>query len=274
MPRSSTMSSGTLEMDSMYCLRVPSSVEPRRLLRAGCESRDKALCSLRNRNLVITEAIESGLPRIWADERAVRQVTLNLLTNAIKFTPQGGSIVIKVGWTRTGGQMSLDSRHRRPASRPTKSRSCSRPSAAARRAEERGGRNRPRAADRQGAGRTARRRVPAELDAAPRDRGHRHIRPSASWTRCRRSIPNPLPRRRRNATASPPPTFKSVARGVRLADGRAAQARPVLSARRVRARYGRNPENCSDPGRRCCRLQPARRGGRRPNVVAAAGTAQ
>ena len=39
----------------------------------------------------------AGLPRIWADERAVRQVTLNLLSNAIKFTPQGGSITIKVG---------------------------------------------------------------------------------------------------------------------------------------------------------------------------------
>src|SRR5271166_6325276 len=59
---------------------------------------------IERRHLAITEALESGLPRIWADERAVRQVTLNLLTNAIKFTPQGGSIVIKVGWTRTGGQ--------------------------------------------------------------------------------------------------------------------------------------------------------------------------
>src|SRR5271154_833654 len=59
---------------------------------------------IERRHLVISEAMEDGLPRIWADERAVRQVTLNLLTNAIKFTPQGGSITIKVGWTRKGGQ--------------------------------------------------------------------------------------------------------------------------------------------------------------------------
>ena len=64
------------------------------------------LLSLRakKRDITVNEAIEAGLPRIWADERAVRQVTLNLLTNAIKFTPQGGSITVKVGWTATGGQ--------------------------------------------------------------------------------------------------------------------------------------------------------------------------
>ena len=56
------------------------------------------------RDLVMTETIEPELPRIWADERAVRQVTLNLLSNAIKFTPQGGSITIKVGYTAAGGQ--------------------------------------------------------------------------------------------------------------------------------------------------------------------------
>ncbi|MCJ9730611.1 transcriptional regulator, partial [Bradyrhizobium sp. PRIMUS42] len=37
-------------------------------------------------------------PRLWADERAIRQVVLNLLSNSIKFTPQGGEIWLKAGW--------------------------------------------------------------------------------------------------------------------------------------------------------------------------------
>ena len=56
------------------------------------------------RNIIITESIEPGLPKLWADERAIRQVTLNLLSNAIKFTQQGGIITIKAGWTQVGGQ--------------------------------------------------------------------------------------------------------------------------------------------------------------------------
>ncbi len=57
-----------------------------------------------NRGLTIHEVFEKDLPRVWADERAVRQITLNLLSNAIKFTPQGGEIWLKVGWTAAGGQ--------------------------------------------------------------------------------------------------------------------------------------------------------------------------
>jgi two-component system, cell cycle sensor histidine kinase PleC len=56
------------------------------------------------REIKIAELIEPNMPRIWADERAMRQIVLNLLTNAIKFTPQGGQVTIKVGWTSAGGQ--------------------------------------------------------------------------------------------------------------------------------------------------------------------------
>jgi two-component system cell cycle sensor histidine kinase PleC len=56
------------------------------------------------KNITIADAYTRNLPRLWADERAVRQITLNLLTNAIKFTPSGGEIAIKVDWAEGGGQ--------------------------------------------------------------------------------------------------------------------------------------------------------------------------
>jgi two-component system, cell cycle sensor histidine kinase PleC len=58
----------------------------------------------RNRGIQIQQMFELDLPRLWADERACRQICLNLLSNAIKFTPQGGEVWLKVGWTAAGGQ--------------------------------------------------------------------------------------------------------------------------------------------------------------------------
>ncbi|MGQ4272502.1 sensor histidine kinase [Terrihabitans sp. B22-R8] len=58
----------------------------------------------KNRGLKITDVFAPDMPLLWADERAVRQITLNLLSNAIKFTPQGGEITIEVGSDTDGGQ--------------------------------------------------------------------------------------------------------------------------------------------------------------------------
>ncbi len=57
-----------------------------------------------SRGITIHEVFEHGMPKIWGDERAIRQIVLNLLSNSIKFTPQGGEIWLKVGWTASGGQ--------------------------------------------------------------------------------------------------------------------------------------------------------------------------
>ena len=56
------------------------------------------------KNQTVREQLDPSLPRIWADERAVRQIVLNVLSNAVKFTPPGGEITVKVGWTSSGGQ--------------------------------------------------------------------------------------------------------------------------------------------------------------------------
>jgi two-component system cell cycle sensor histidine kinase PleC len=55
---------------------------------------------MRNRaesaNLVLAASIPQGLPEIEADYRAVKQILLNLISNAIKFTPAGGRVDVKV----------------------------------------------------------------------------------------------------------------------------------------------------------------------------------
>lgn len=46
-----------------------------------------------------------NLPKIWGDERAIRQVILNLMSNAIKFTPQQGKVTLVVTRSGDGGQL-------------------------------------------------------------------------------------------------------------------------------------------------------------------------
>ncbi|MES0868802.1 MULTISPECIES: HAMP domain-containing sensor histidine kinase [unclassified Pseudovibrio] len=56
------------------------------------------------KNIEIHEVYEKGLSKVWADEKALRQMVLNLLTNAVKFTPPEGEISIHVGIDGAGGQ--------------------------------------------------------------------------------------------------------------------------------------------------------------------------
>lgn len=56
------------------------------------------------KSIALHHALEPGLERVWADERALRQVVLNLMSNAVKFTPVNGNVYIKVGPTPDGGQ--------------------------------------------------------------------------------------------------------------------------------------------------------------------------
>jgi Amt family ammonium transporter len=41
--------------------------------------------------------VEAGLPRLRADARALRQMILNLMSNAVKFTPESGNVALGAG---------------------------------------------------------------------------------------------------------------------------------------------------------------------------------
>ena len=57
------------------------------------------------KSLTVTFDMASEAGLVLADARAIRQICLNLMSNALKFTPRGGQIRVTVAMTKDGGQL-------------------------------------------------------------------------------------------------------------------------------------------------------------------------
>lgn len=83
-------------------------LNPERLVLASVV--DDSLRFVRGRaeegGISLVNAVARDMPTLFADARAVRQVLINLAGNAVKFTPQGGTVSV-TAWLDDGGDCVL-----------------------------------------------------------------------------------------------------------------------------------------------------------------------
>jgi two-component system cell cycle sensor histidine kinase PleC len=57
----------------------------------------------RERSQTLGIEVDANCPPLYADERALKQILINLCSNAVKFTPEGGRITVRAQLARCGG---------------------------------------------------------------------------------------------------------------------------------------------------------------------------
>jgi signal transduction histidine kinase len=82
-----------LEAKKMELQRSPASIE-----KVISESLESMEVWAKTKSLVLESKLQPGLPQVNIDSNRMTQVVINLLNNAIKFTPAGGKISVEAGF--------------------------------------------------------------------------------------------------------------------------------------------------------------------------------
>jgi two-component system, cell cycle sensor histidine kinase DivJ len=88
---------GILDMSKMETGNfeiTPEPFEPAQAIASCC---DLLVLKAQEAGVALSSRIAAGLPEVMADRRAFNQILINLVSNAIKFTPRGGRVTVSAG---------------------------------------------------------------------------------------------------------------------------------------------------------------------------------
>ena len=92
-----------LDVSKIECGSYPIEPEPFRFRDAVDTCRSMVQLQAEAKSLTLEADIPAGVGQIVADRRAVQQILINLMSNAVKFTPAGGTVT--VGANRLGSRL-------------------------------------------------------------------------------------------------------------------------------------------------------------------------
>jgi protein-histidine pros-kinase len=87
---------GVLDLAKVESGRTEIAVEPVELKRVASEIKDVLRGLAAEKRLRLSVAVSDDIPVVNVDRRLLRQVLYNFLSNAIKFTPDGGNVTMRV----------------------------------------------------------------------------------------------------------------------------------------------------------------------------------
>lgn len=93
---------GILDMAKLEAGRLPLEEEEVDLARTLADVARMLALPARGKGVDVRVEASGAVPHVVADPRRIRQILVNLLNNAVKFTPAGGSIVMRTALTEAG----------------------------------------------------------------------------------------------------------------------------------------------------------------------------
>lgn len=91
------MLSGLIDPAKIEAGVLPLKLEPTDLLMVLHETATQCIPMIKRKKLSLSLNLPSSLPMVSVDRQRLEEILLNLLTNATKFTPEGGQVLLRAG---------------------------------------------------------------------------------------------------------------------------------------------------------------------------------